>query len=248
MGRRIWFGVTVVVAAGCLGLALWQFGRRADRLAENRIAVAGRGLPVLDLAQPTQEPRAQRRGIARGTFDHGQEIILRGRLLTGAPGVHIVTPLRLTEGDSAVLVHRGFMPAADGAVPELAIPEERGAVTIEGIIMPVPSSGDGGRPVEHRGRPTWGRLDRDALRARLPYPLKDVYLLAQPDTSRRGWPRRVEPPPLDEGPHLSYALQWLGIGAAVFGFGVFFILGIGRRSSTPAPPGPPAPRPPRPSA
>jgi surfeit locus 1 family protein len=248
MGRRIWFGLTVIVAAGCLGLALWQFGRRADRLAENRIAVAGRTLPVLDLAEPAREPRAERRGIARGTFDHDQELILRGRLLTGAPGVHIVTPLRLADGDSAVLVHRGFMPAADGAIPDLAIPGEPGVVTIEGIIITVPLDDDGGRPVEHRGRTTWGRLDREALRARLPYPLLDVYLLAVPDTRRRGWPRRVDPPPLDEGPHLSYALQWLGIGAAVFGFGVFFILGVGRRAATPAPPGPAVPPPPRPLA
>ncbi len=238
MGRRAWFTVTVIVAAGCLGLAFWQLGRRADRIAANRIAVAGRQLPVLDLARPAQEPRDQRRGIARGTFDHEQEIILRGRLLTGAPGVHIVTPLRLADGDSAVLVHRGFMPAADGAVPDLPIPEEPGVVTIEGIIIALPVGSDGGRPVEHRGRTTWGRLDRDAVRAQLPYPLMDAYLLALPDTSRRGWPRRVEPPPLDEGPHLSYALQWLGIGAAVLGFGVFFILGIGRRPPVPAPPAP----------
>lgn len=248
MGRRVWFGVTVMVGLGCLGLAGWQLGRRSDRLMANRVALAARELPVIDLSRPGSEPRAQRRGIARGRYDHSRELILRGHLLTGAPGVHIVTPLRLAGSDSVVLVNRGFMPANDGAVPSGEIPREDGEVEIEGILLPVPATEDGGQPVEHRGRITWRRLDLAALRAGLPYPLMDTYLLAGTDTSRRGWPRRVEPLTLGEGPHLNYALQWLGIGAAIFGFGLFVILGIGRRPSTPVPPGPPAPLPPRPTA
>lgn len=248
MGRQFWFAVTVVVAGGCLVLSGWQLSRRAERLAANRLALAGRELPVLDLTQPGVGPRLGRRGVARGTYDHSGEIVLRGHLLTGAPGVHIVTPLRLAGTDSAIMVNRGFVPAADGAVPDVVVPEEPGEVSVEGIVLAVPITEDGGAQVEHRGRTTWRRMDLVALRSRLPYPLMDGYLLASPDTSRRGWPRRVEPLPLDQGPHLAYAVQWLGIGGAVLGFGLFFILGIGRgaAANVPPAPGPPAPLPPRP--
>ncbi len=240
--RRFWFGVTVVVASGCLGLATWQLGRRNERRAENARAIAGREQPVLNLLEtPAGTDRSQRRVVARGVFDHSEEIILRGHLLTGAPGVQVVTPLRLAGSDSAILVNRGFVPAADGATPDFPVPGEPGEVVIAGIALDVPSTSDGGQPVTGSRGTSWRRLDLAELRARLPYPVMEVYLLASPDTARRGWPRRVEPPALGEGKHLSYALQWVGIAVAVFGFGLFFILGVGRGAVALAPPAPPPP-------
>jgi len=241
MVRGLWFALTLLVGSACVGLGFWQLDRLAQRRAANAVAIAGRERPLLDLGTPTQEGRAQRRVMARGVFDHAEEIILRGHLLTGAPGVHVVTPLRLTGSDSAVLINRGFVPAADGAAPEAPVPEEPGAVAIEGIALPVPITEDGGRPAERAGRTSWRRLDLEAVRARLPYPVLDVYVLATPDTARRGWPRRVAPRPLDEGPHLSYALQWFGIASAVLAFGIFFVLGVGRGSAAAVPPAPPGP-------
>ena len=241
--QRLWFAITVLVSAGCLGLAAWQLGRRAERRAENARAVAGREQPVLDLLQGSPgTDRSQRRVLARGVFDHGEQIILRGHLLTGAPGVQVVTPLRLLGSDSAILVNRGFVPAADGATPDFPVPEEPGEVVIAGIALDVPSTSDGGQPVTGTRGTSWRRLDLAAIRSRLPYPVMDVYVLAEPDTGRRGWPRRVEPPALGEGKHLSYALQWIGIAVAVFGFGLFFVLGVGRGAVALAPPAPPAPR------
>jgi cytochrome oxidase assembly protein ShyY1 len=69
------------------------------------------------------------------------------------------------------------------------------------------------------------------MRARLPYPVAAVYLVAEPDSSSRAhtirgrvYPFRAELPPTDNGPHLSYALQWFGIAVAAVAFGIFFIL------------------------
>ena len=94
---------------------------------------------------------------------------------------------------------------------------------------PLRSRGDGD-PISHRGRESWHGLDLEAMRARLPYPVAPVYLVAQADTGDahtiRGkvYPFRAELPPMDEGPHLMYAVQWFGIAAAVLAFGVVFIL------------------------
>lgn len=242
MARRSWFALTVVVAATCLALSAWQFGRRADRRAQNAEALQGRTLPLVELGSPADtQPRNQRRVRIRGEFDSGREFILRGHLLMGAPGVQVVTPLRLAGSDSAVLVNRGFVPAADGATPDAPVPGEPGEVVIEGIAIPVPDAEAGGQPAGPAGRESWRRLDLEAIRGRLPYPILDVYVLAAPDSGRSGWPRRVPPPSLDEGPHLSYALQWLGIAGAVLGFGMFFVLGVGRREGPdPGIPAPPA--------
>lgn len=240
MGRSIWFGLTVVVAASCVGLGFWQLDRRAQRLERNAEATVGRSLAPLDLNTAGGEVQAQRRVVVRGVFDHGAQLILRNHLWMGAPGVHVVTPLRLAGSNRTLLVNRGFVTAADGVTPDSPVPEEPGEVVLEGIVVPVPATGDGGQPAGREGQVSWRRLDLPTLRARLEYPLLDVYLLPETPNPAGPWPRRVEWPGLDEGPHLSYALQWFGIATAVLAFGLFFVLGLGRgraaeRVAPPAP-------------
>jgi surfeit locus 1 family protein len=100
---------------------------------------------------------------------------------------------------------------------------EAGEVKVEGIALPVPSGG--GRPLVHDGRSTWARLDLEALRQRLPYPILPIYLRQLPDSSLPSFPRRLAPLSLDEGPHLSYAVQWfLFAGLAV----LFAVLVVAR--------------------
>lgn len=229
MGRTGWFMVTLVVSALCIGLGFWQLDRRSQRLERNAAALSGRELPAVDLNGAAGIGLAQRRVTARGTFDHTRQIILRGHLWLGAPGVHVITPLRLSGSDAAVLVNRGFVPSADGATPDTPVPEEAGEITLEAIAVPVPATGDGGQPVERAGQVSWRRMDLPTLRERLPYPLLDVYLLPTTPSAAGPWPRRADPPRLDEGPHLSYAIQWFGIAGAVLAFGVVFVLGVGRR-------------------
>jgi surfeit locus 1 family protein len=79
--------------------------------------------------------------------------------------------------------------------------------------------------VEHGGRTTWRRLEAGALRQRLPYPILPIYILQTPDSSLPRFPRRIDAPAVDEGPHLSYAIQWFlfaGLAAA------FAVLVVGR--------------------
>jgi surfeit locus 1 family protein len=77
---------------------------------------------------------------------------------------------------------------------------------VEGIALPIGS--DSGAPLQQGGRTTWARLDREGLRSRLPYSLYSLYLRQVPDSTLPAFPRRLEPPALDDGPHLSYAIQW----------------------------------------
>ena len=93
----------------------------------------------------------------------------------------------------------------------------------------MPDRGDGA-PLRHGSHETWKSLDLRAMRSRLPYPLAQVYLIAEPDSGGaehtvrgRVYPFRAEPPPLAEGPHLMYAVQWFGIAAAVAAFAFIFV-------------------------
>jgi surfeit locus 1 family protein len=201
-------------------LGFWQLSRLRERQATNRVALSARAAaPVsLDRVAPADfADLAQRRLIATGRYDSEHDIVLRGLSLDGVPGVHVVTPLLLSGQEAAVLVDRGFVPAPDAVTVETDSLREPGRVRVEGIAVLIPSGG--GKPLEHGGRTTWSRLDLMVLRERLPYPILPVYLRQLPNSSLPSFPRRVPPPPLDDGPHLSYAVQWFlfAIMAALFG-------------------------------
>jgi surfeit locus 1 family protein len=159
---------------------------------------------------------AERRVRARGHYDHAHDIVVRGREYGGVPGVEIVSPLRLADGKTAVLVNRGFVPAPDAVTVSSDSLREPGEKQVEGIALPIASGG--GRPLERGGRTTWARLDLEALQARLPYPIYPVYIRQSPDSALPRFPRRLDPPVLDDGPHLSYAIQWFAFAviAVVF--------------------------------
>ena len=231
MRRIVLFGTTLLVGLAAVALGVWQLGRHAQRAELNRLAVAGRGLPPLIRDSGASEPlQSNRRALLMGTLDQPREFLLRNRLVAGVPAVQVITPLRLLGSDTAVLVNRGYVPAPDAVNPGAASWSEPERRVFHGVLLPVPNRGDG-TPITSRGRESWHALDLSAMRARLPYPVSDLYLVAQPDSSSavhtiRGtvYPFRSELPPMDGGPHLSYALQWFGIAAAVIAFGIFFIL------------------------
>jgi surfeit locus 1 family protein len=215
--------VLLLVAAGFTRLGVWQLSRLRERRAANAVTLAARSEPpaTLGTGSTGADTLAQHRVVARGRYDHAREIIIRGVVLEGIPGVRVVTPLRLGADGPAVLVDRGFLPAPDAVTANARGLEEPGEVTVRGIALPVPSSG--GKPIEHGGRTTWRRLDLPALREQLPYDVLPIYVQQEPDSALPAFPRRLAPAPIDEGPHLSYAIQWFVFAGLAGGFAVLVV-------------------------
>ena len=225
-GRRFGlFALMLLVSAICVGLGLWQGRRLAARRAANQVALSARALPEVDLNEIViNQALPGRRVRARGTFDHTNSFVLRGRVEREVPGVQVVVPLKLEGQSEAVLVNRGFVPAHDAARPDTSAIDRTAEVSLQGLAVSIPSSSDSGAPLTYAGATTWRRLDLAGVKARLPYPVLDVYLHeTEPEPRAEGasrWPTPAELPPLDDGPHLSYMIQWFGIAAAALGFGV----------------------------
>jgi surfeit locus 1 family protein len=225
IGRRVVMAGLLLIAAGFAWLGVWQLGRLHDRRAANRVTRAARAGPPVALG-----PRAggldtviQHRVVVHGQYDHAHDIVVRGDVLDGTPGVRLVTPLRLGLDGPAVLVDRGFLPAPDAVTVDPSGAREPGAQVVRGIALPVSSGG--GEPIDHDGHLTWRRLDLTALREWLPYPVLPVLVQQSPDSALPRFPRRLAPPAVNEGPHLSYAIQWFlfaGLAAA------FAVLVVGR--------------------
>ena len=207
----------VVVAAVCIRLAVWQLHRLHERQDRNAQALATLSLPRLLLTDTTPSPGAYRRVEARGRWDYQHEIVLRQQTFQGAPGVVLVTPLLLEGGKRAVMVARGFVPSPDGMTLPVAGAPEGDLGHVMGTTQPIPSRTDLGRPLLHNGATTWARLDSSAIAERVPVPVMDAYVVQEEVTTRGSFPRRVELPALDDGPHLSYAIQWFAFAAIALG-------------------------------
>lgn len=184
----------VVAATVCVGAGIWQLRRLDQRRARNALIAARRALPPLELGRGAVavDSVRQRRVMAHGTYDFSAEQTWPGRSFQGTPGVALVTPLRLADG-SAVLVDRGWVPSPDAYHVDRTLYREPDSAGIVGLAVIPP-----------RGR---GDVNTTGY---LPF----VIQLEAPDPPvERGLPRRWPLPSLDDGSHLSYAIQWFSFAA-----------------------------------
>ncbi len=152
--RRILVALLLLAGVACARLGFWQLDRLSERRAANRIAQAARDAEVVRLPEGLEagEDLAHRRIFASGSYDAANEIVVRGQVLNGLPGVHVVTPLRLAGRDTALLVNRGFVPSADAVTAETGSLREEGEVRGDGghrhprLPLPGPDAGPAAPP------------------------------------------------------------------------------------------------------
>lgn len=220
--------IAVIVAVVCVRLGFWQLDRLHGRRAVNALLVAKESAPPVDIASATGAANlAYAHVTATGTYDPAHEVVLSGRTFQDQPGNHVLTPLVLADG-SAILVDRGWVPL-DVDTPPVggAAAAPSGTVTVTGLALPPDAVSN---PTPSPAPSIVTRIDVGI--AGLPYPLAPVYVLlaTQDPPQAGGLPAAVPPPVPDEGPHMSYALQWFSFAAiAVVGCVVLFVRDRGPR-------------------
>lgn len=158
-----------------------------------------------------------RRVEASGTWDYANQIV---RTNTPGPngeaGVMVVTPLVFESGE-AILVARGWLPQ-ELAAPELwPQTEEPEGEPVIGLINESETNGTATRTEDPR---QWYSVDIPLLKEQMPYPLMPglIKMLPEPGRTIDTYPTRELNLMLDEGSHLSYAIQWF-MFALILGFG-----------------------------
>jgi cytochrome oxidase assembly protein ShyY1 len=222
-----WFGwlvLVLVIAAGCVGLGRWQLDRREavvediQRIEANYDAAPERYVPGMNGFDSFDPAREWRPVTFSGTYDVGNQVVARNRPLNGQPGYEVLTPLRLDDG-TAVIIDRGWLPIGniEAGRPDAVPDPPSGRVEVTARVKP-------GEPAINRGAPEGqvASIDLAALAGRLDYPLQDAAygLLALERPAAGETPLAAPKPSIDEGPHLSYSLQW-------FAFGVLAFVGLG---------------------
>lgn len=198
--RPIWLLGHVVALAAVLGFVragIWQLDRLEEKKERNRIIAAradGAPVPIEDVSS---EEGAYQRVTATGTFDAAHDQLLPQRSYEGSVGSHAVTPLVLASGRT-VLVNRGW-------TPNTPVPPPAGEVTVEGLLLASQTSRVG--------------VNTDRLSDEMGVALLPLWLSQSSPPPDGDYPIRLPAPARDEGPHLSYAIQWfLFTGVVLVGY------------------------------
>ena len=217
--RALFVAIAVLLGLLCVRLGFWQLDRRDLRRERNASVAARADLPVVELTTlrgDTAELRFRRARI-EGVADYEHELVLGSRTRNGSPGVNFLTPVRVPGRDTAYLVNRGWVYSPDASTPRPGNWREQDTVAFEGYVD-ILGSGPAVPPAADRPR-ALPRATAASARARVPYPIAEVYLVAQlpADSGRADVPARLTLPPVtDEGPHLGYAIQWFLFGTIAF--------------------------------
>lgn len=215
--------LTVLVAVAVVGMlwaGFWQLRRLHERQTLNatvRARATASASPAEQWLAPTQSLDGAKRDVewrvlqASGTYDTAAQVLIRNRSYDGAPGYHVVTPLRMADG-TALLVNRGWVPISPqvGSLPAVPDPPS-GTVIVEGRARATQERGAFGPTDPGEGLLTeLARVDIARLRQQLPYDVLPAYieLTAQEPAVTQPLPRLLPLPDLDDGPHLAYAVQW----------------------------------------
>lgn len=219
--------VTVVAFAS---FGFWQL-RRLDEVRTQRELADGRltAEPVeladaVAAADGFPDDLVYRRVEVTGRYRPDAQVVTQPRSRDGRPGNLLLTPLVPSSGGlDPVLVERGFVPYDREGVPPAAAEVPDGQVTVEGVLLPAEGEGvervtnDAGLVTLVNPRALGDDLGVDLQ----PLPLR---LLAQQPPQRGSLPLVGDLPELDEGNHLSYAVQWFAFAAiAAIGYPILVV-------------------------
>lgn len=212
--------VALAGIAVSLSLGIWQLHRLAWKQAliariEARIHAPPAPLPPQS-EWPALKDYEYRHVTLRGRFDGREALVFRGSGPEAGegPGYLVLAPLILADG-AAVIVNRGFVPGAAKEAAALAPPA--GEVTVTGL-MREREPRNLFTPADRPDKDLWFTRDPGAIAAHLgltraaPFSV-DADFSGDPKALPRGGTTIIAFP----NNHLSYALTWFGLAAALAG-------------------------------
>jgi len=216
--KEPWSFFKTIIALGlvvlCIWAANWQYTRGVDRHARNNVIEERIARSPIELSARDADPvnNEWQSVSANGRFDSNQQILLRNRYSEGKYGYEVLTLFTSNSGEK-FWVDRGWVQAGATATtpPEITkVPEVDVSITgrfrldsslPRGSFFALP--GDGQGLVSELNAQS--QLDTEKFY---------IDLLSGSDPSLTpAVPAQL--PPLSDGPHMAYALQWLFFGGLI---------------------------------
>jgi surfeit locus 1 family protein len=232
--QRPWIFVTIVVllaAIVMIRLGFWQLDRLEQRQAFNAQVLSQIDEPTLPVTSQVISSDIEslefRMVQVQGDFDFENTLVLGNQVWQDQIGVHLLTPLKISDTESYILVDRGWIPFDEWEARNISAYDLSGAVSIEGMLRQTQTQlglrdcvdGSVGDPPFQ----VWC-LALETISDSLPYELLPVYLIQAPGLNQSGAPYQSIPQiNITEGPHLSYAIQWFTFSAILIIGYPFFV-------------------------
>ena len=216
--KEPWSFFKTIIALGlvllCIWAANWQYTRGVDRHARNNVIEERIARSPIELSARDADPvnNEWQSVSANGRFDSNQQILLRNRYSEGKYGYEVLTLFTSNSGEK-FWVDRGWVQAGATATtpPEVTkVPEADVSITgrfrldsslPRGSFFALP--GDGQGLVSELNAQS--QLDTEKFY---------IDLLSGSDPKLTpAVPAQL--PPLSDGPHMAYALQWLFFGGLI---------------------------------
>ncbi len=199
--------LAIVVLMG--NLAVWQFDRRHERIAENAQMRHELSRPPTHALEGSEWQPVE----LTGRFAASSTVLLRHRMYEGRTGYEVLVPF-IPSGDASadstsVWVNRGWVSLDAGEKAPL-LPNDDAIVVISGWHRDAPRT--------QRGTATLDAPQFNAGSPAIPIVDRFPHRFIQLDGKRTSGGESLDDvvarplPELDEGPHLSYAWQWIGFG------------------------------------
>ncbi|HEY1128453.1 MAG TPA: SURF1 family protein [Roseateles sp.] len=225
MNIRRWLLLAAVVLGSALTarLGVWQLDRAQQKLALQAAVEAEAARPALANADLGGVEQLHRSVALHGQWVAERSVWLDNRPMDGRAGFYVVTPLRLTGRDEAVLVQRGWVPrdpSNRSHLPPLATPA--GEVEVVGRLAASPSRlyelGEGASGAIRQN------LDAAALAAESGLRLLPLTVVQTAGAADDGLLRHWPAPDLGLHKHYGYAFQWFALCALILILYVWFQL------------------------
>ena len=209
--------VALALIVLCLIAAHWQYNRGINRHARNAMIVEHISLPVKSLELVKQSPKnfEWQSVSTTGTFDPGQQILLRNRYSEGTYGYEVLTLFTANSGEK-FWVDGGWVKAgATANTPPKVRALPTTPVTIIGRLRLDSSLPRG----SFFAMPSNGKGLVSKLNAQSQVNTENYYLDLLEGSEKSLTPDvSAQLPELSDGPHMAYALQWLFFaGLVIYG-------------------------------
>ena len=223
-----WVALTLLVIA--LGLVMvrlgeWQLHRLSGRREANEIIRTNENKRPVEWStlmgeHPVTAQEQWRPATITGTFDTAHELQVRYRSNGDDEGSEVVTPI-VTKDGQRVLIDRGFLKRSSATGDNQALPPApSGTVTITGRVK----GNEHGKPTATD--PVQGKvrlINSDAIGKTQRITYVNGYITATSMVPAQRGLVPMELPELDDGPHLSYAIQWFCF-TAIAVIGLFVLI------------------------
>ena len=217
-----WFVVAVLFAAACVVLANWQLDRRDQAVSKIQRMVLNYEKPPIQISDLTGmsldqvTPYEWSPVELSGKYLTEDELLVRNRPIAGQPGFLQIIAFQVSTGE-VVMIERGWIQADSDLSPaSIMTPSSENKLVRARVRLSEPNPNRDSPP----GFATSLHLETLAELFDNPIEQRFYLRLISESPGEAISPQPLSQPVLDEGNHLSYAVQWILF--ALMGFYALF--------------------------